>query len=346
MTKIDTTLQLHEELEQLLKKSNKQLVIEQNGDNIFCVEFLLGLRGRTCLVMQENYIASRTQQASLTQDSFESPAREEDCIVGTTHREKRGATRSLNASTLRKFKKYYLDDKPDNRYYHALCHEHRSVFLMRYENDSPDRRNLMNELNDGVYPSLDWILDNPVVDNTIPPGSKKWKPINQHGIPPYGLPKAKPLSIKNELKEALDKFLESFNETIRPEATMVNFFRIDRNISPNERYEIPVPPKYIRRAYNEENHGTGFDLLFQARYLARNKKFVPLFSANLQQYTEKFKDGSMKIHYKFNNCKYESQVFKKIRIDDIMAGNASTVQIEMIVEKAGAQMQQGDISFD
>ena len=127
---------------------------------------------------------------------------------------------------------------------------------------------------------------------------------------------------------------------------MVNFFRIDRNISPNERYDIPVPPEYIRRAYNGENGGVGVDLLFQARYLARNKTFVPLFSANLQQYTEEFKNGTMKIHYKFNNCKYESRVFKKIRIEDIMAGNANTVQIEMIVEKAGAQLQEGDISFD
>ena len=296
--------------------------------------------------MQENYIASCTQQESLTQDSFESPAREEDRTVGTTRREKRGATRSLNASALSMFKRYYLDDKPDNRYYHALCHEHRSVFLMKYENDSPDRRQLMNELNDGVYPSLDWMLDNPLVDNTIPPGLKNWKPINKHGIPPYGLPKAKPSSIKNELKETLDGFLESLNETVRPEATMVNFFRIDRNISPNERYDIPVPPEYIKRAYNGENGGVGVDLLIQARYLARNKTYVPLFSANLQQYTEEFKDGTMKIHYKFNNCKYESRVFKKIRIEDIMAGNANTVQIEMIVEKAGAQLQEGDISFD
>ena len=54
----------------------------------------------------------------------------------------------------------------------------------------------------------------------------------------------------------------------------------------------------------------------------------------------------MKIHYKFNNCKYKSRVFKKIRIEDIMAGNENTVQIEMIVEKAGAQLQEGDISFD
>ena len=127
---------------------------------------------------------------------------------------------------------------------------------------------------------------------------------------------------------------------------MVNFFRIDTDISPNERYDIPVSPKYIQRARNGEFGGVGTDLIYQARYLAKYKTGMPLFTANLQQYREELEDGRMKICYIFNDCKYESCVFKKISIDDIMAGNANTVQIEMIVEEKGAQMQEGDIFFD
>ena len=50
--------------------------------------------------------------------------------------------------------------------------------------------------------------------------------------------------------------------------------------------------------------------------------------------------------YKFNGCKYESRVFKKIRIGDILAGNEITAQIEMIVKDEGAQIKDGDLYFD
>ena len=53
----------------------------------------------------------------------------------------------------------------------------------------------------------------------------------------------------------------------------------------------------------------------------------------------------MKVYYKFNNSKYESRVFKKIPIDDIMTSNVLTVQIEMIVEE-GEEMNDDDIIFD
>ena len=58
-----------------------------------------------------------------------------------------------------------------------------------------------------------------------------------------------------------------------------------------------------------------------------------------------FEDGTMKVYYKFNNSKYESRVFKKIPIDDIMTSNSLTVQIEMIVEE-GEEMKDDNIIFD
>ena len=140
----------------------------------------------------------------------------------------------------------------------------------------------------------------------------------------------------------LSGFLEALDDSVRPKASAVNFFRIDMD----ERYEIPVPPLYIRRAVEGDGGGVGVDLLYQARYLAENKTGVPLFTANLQQYKDELRDGTMKIFYKFNGSKYESRVFKKIRIGDILAGNEMTVQIEMIVENEGAQIKDGDLYFD
>ena len=248
----------------------------------------------------------------------------------------------MSASALSMFKKYYLDDNADNPYFHALCHENRSIFLLKYENDSPERNVLMNQLNAGEYPSLDWMLENPLIDATIAPGSNKWKPTGIHDTPPYGRPKAKPTDIKDALTGVLSGFLEALDDSVRPVASAVNFFRIDMD----ERYEIPVPPLYIRRAVEGDGGGFGVDLLSQARYLAENKTGVPLFTANLQQYKDELRDGSMKIYYKYNGSKYESRVFKKIRIGDILAGNEMTVQIEMIVEDEGAQIKDGDLYFD
>ena len=162
MTRIKTSIQLSEELEALLK-ARKQLVIERDGDDVFCIELSLGLRGATSLVMEQSVISDQLQQATFTQESFELPAREEDRGSGT-RRGRRGSSRSLNASALSMFKKYYLDDTTDNPYFHALCYENRSIFLLKYENDSSDRNKLMNRLNAGEYPSLDWMLDNPLID--------------------------------------------------------------------------------------------------------------------------------------------------------------------------------------
>ena len=123
MTKIVTTLQLYEETEILLKRARKQLVIERDGDDVFCIELPLGLRGATSAVMEQGFISDPKQQENLTQTSFELPAKEED-RGGGSRRDRRGASRSLNASALSMFKKYYLDNTTDNPYYHALCHEH------------------------------------------------------------------------------------------------------------------------------------------------------------------------------------------------------------------------------
>ena len=123
MTKIVTTLQLYEETEILLKRARKQLVIERDGDDVFCIELPLGLRGATSAVMEQGFISDPKQQENLTQTSFELPAKEGD-RGGGSRRDRRGASRSLNASALSMFKKYYLDNTTDNPYYHALCHEH------------------------------------------------------------------------------------------------------------------------------------------------------------------------------------------------------------------------------
>ena len=154
MTQIKTSVQLSEALDILLKKTYKQYVTtDQDGDAVFRVELSLGLRGAASTVMEQSVISNRLQQETFTQESFEPPAREED-RGGGTRRGRRGASRSLNASALSMFKTYYLNDTSDNPYYHALCHEHRSVFLTRYENDSSERRQLLEQLNDGEYPSL------------------------------------------------------------------------------------------------------------------------------------------------------------------------------------------------
>ena len=113
------------------------------------------------------------------------------------------------------------------------------------------------------------------------------------------------------------------------------------------RYEIPVPPKYIRRACDRgDNGGTGNDLILQAHHLARNYTRVPLFTANLQQYKDQLNDDTMKIYYRFNDCKYPSKMFLRMSIADILKGNnTNTVQIEMIVEKTGTQLKDDDGLF-
>ena len=291
------------------------------------------------------------QQATFTQESYDPPANKED-QGGGTRCGRRGASRSLNASALSMFKTYYLNDTSDNPYFHALCHEHRSVFLTRYENDSSERRQLLEQLNDGEYPSLDWMLENPLIDASIPPGSKKWKPIDIHGTPPFALPRARPSAWKDDMTGVLNGFVERLEDTSTvlpppppPQATWVNFFRND--LVNNERYEIPVPPKYIRRACDRgDNGGTGNDLILQAHHLARNYTRVPLFTANLQQYKDQLNDDTMKIYYEFNRCKFPSSMFLRMSIADILKGNnTNTVQIEMIVEKVGTQLKDDDGVF-
>lgn len=345
MTRITTSIQLSEELEALLK-ARKQLVIERDGDDVFCIELSLGLRGATAVAMQQSVIADQLQQATFTQESYDPPANEED-RRGGTRRGRRCASRSLGASALSMFKKYYLDDNNDNPYHHSLSHEHRSVFLTRYENDSSERRQLLEQLNDGEYPSLNWMCNNPLIDASIPPGSKKWTPIDHHGTPPFALPRARPSAWKDDMTGVLNGFVERLEDTPPsppPQATTVNFFRHD--LVNNERYEIPVPPKYISRACEEENGGAGKDLIFQAHYLARNYTRVPLFTANLQQYKDQLNDDTMKIYYRFNDCKYPSNMFLRMSIADILKGNTTnTVQIEMIVEEVGTQLNDEDGVF-
>ena len=113
MTLIKTSLHLSDKLDILLKKTHKQYVKETtDGDVVFRVEFALGLRGGTANVMQESVIADRKHQENFTQESYDLPANEED-RGGGTRRGKRGASRSLGASALSMFKKYYLDDNTD-----------------------------------------------------------------------------------------------------------------------------------------------------------------------------------------------------------------------------------------
>ena len=168
------------------------------------------------------------------------------------------------------------------------------MFLTRYENDSSERRQLLEQLNDGEYPSLNWMCKNPLVDASIPPGLRKWKPTDIYGTPPVALPRARPSAWKDDMNEALRKFLAALDDTVRPQATALNFFRID-STDTDKRYEIPVPPLYIRRSFEGDGEGVGVDLLYQTRYLAENKIGVPLFTANLQQYQQELCDGTMKI---------------------------------------------------
>ena len=133
-------------------------------------------------------------------------------------------------------------------------------------------------------------------------------------------------------------------DVYKRQATAVNFFRND--LVNNEHYEIPVPPKYIRRACDRgENGGAGKDLIQQAHYLAKNYTRVPLFTANLQQYKDQLNDGTMQIYYQFNGCKYPSDMFLRMSIVDILKGNTNTVQIEMSVERVGTQLNDEDGLF-
>ena len=71
----------------------------------------------------------------------------------------------------------------------------KQIILKKYHSASDEQTELMSNLKEGIYPSLDWILHSntlygPDSDDKIKPEKDEWPPTDD-GNPPYGIQKKK-----------------------------------------------------------------------------------------------------------------------------------------------------------
>ena len=101
----------------------------------------------------------------------------------------------------------------DSPYYHKLSREMYYLILNEYEGNTPDGAEVIQQLQQGKYPSLDWMTECDRLDPSIFPGQKEWPPLSDKRghIPPAALGKEKPndkqqeeaiASLVNQVKEA------------------------------------------------------------------------------------------------------------------------------------------------
>ena len=132
-----------------------------DGKNILSVKLGLGMKGGddSSVLSEKDSDLDHDEILEYTQDQDQigSPktTKKQNHVSGKA---KRQATRSLHPSAISIFKKYYMSrdpmDENKNPYFHHMTHEMRSIILSKYEQDTSERKQLLEKLAAGEYPSL------------------------------------------------------------------------------------------------------------------------------------------------------------------------------------------------
>ena len=243
------------------------------------------------------------------------------------------ASRSADQTAEWIWDKYYNDE--DSKYKEKLCFEHKIAITNRFSNQSKDRDKLIEKLEGGEYPSLDWVTKCMGCQNLVP-GLKNYPP-GEDGYPPRGKQQRGGSSgcgrDETSIKSVLDKsaeILQSISTSIASvtnnvssdvhttsKAEAVEFFRVYAN---NKKHNISVQIFEL-----DENGFTVTDLINKAKNKCRTAK-IPMFCAPC-------KEKKWVFDYKFRGQTLLSQDFKNLSFDFLFNDPAPTVKIEIVVRE-------------
>ena len=237
----------------------------------------------------------------------------------TGRREGRASTRSSTNEVLFIWRKYYLAE--DSPYRHKLSKEMYNVICNEYENESTSRKDLIDKLNSGEYPSLNWMNQFNLIDPSIWPGQKEWPPTqDKRGwIPPYAIPREKPSNRSSNKRndEALNSLLTEIKKVNETTKGGVQFIRDEFHVS-------------LCSATCAECR-TGKDLLDKALEAAEEDR-IPIFRYRSDVLAD-LKSKRKELEYRFNGMRMKSNGFKKTPTSSITLGS-KTVDIVVAVVAA------------
>ena len=160
-------------------------------------------------------------------------------------------------------------DENKNPSFHRMTHEMRSIILNKYEQDTSERKQLLEKLAAGEYPSLSWMDDDPILRNEIKPGQQLWPPVTPTGTPPHGFEKEKPSSSKQSMADLTGGFLSRMKEIATmsttnavKKPTSITIFT--RSKEQNNYHSISLAPATVRECTN------GYDVLEKAFEIANS----------------------------------------------------------------------------
>lgn len=246
-----------------------------------------------------------------------------------TAKEKRSSTQSAQEGALFIWKCYYTHE--DSPYFHQLSREMYTAIMTRYENQTPERSKVIEKLKKGDYPSLDWMVEDNLLDPAITPGQQQWPPTNDTRgyMPPLGVPRKKAADPSSQFREDSTTFMKQMKDiltattTSAPGAVALKGVRAVRFIK--GKYHVSLLPGSF------ESCKTGEDLIEKAATKASaTKQLVFWYSADEM---ESLRENQAQIFYEFNGIRLSAEQFEEAPIEQILfVKSDNVIEIRIVLE--------------